>query len=687
MSTGYPFFQPTLPAGTVLGNPNAAVGPPEAMTFAQLSQKTGLSGASVTLASAALVNIGAAASSNITVTGSVYITAFDVVSEGTLRIINFTGTPLLTYNATSMQLIGGASRNMIAGGTSLFRSLGGGNWIEEQSSMTGTFLQKGTGAVLRTSSAKLQESVSVLDFGAKGDGVTDDTAALTAAHNAGVALYYPAGRYIISSPIPLNNFQRLVGVPSESYINWTTDFQQASPSYNGMASIIQYSTGNHGYIFSGNPSGVSINGIVFRVGQARTAADMVILGMGNLGTWENCKFENIDTVFNNTTGAFGAAKLMGNRFFANGTITIGAWVDTVVSGNIFTSNGICFSFQSGGGYVLIVGNRFEFNTQVINSYQSRSGIVTGNLFDTHSNAAILLYNSNGWQITGNKFNGNGYNAGGSGTRSHLHIKGSTDGITISGNEFTAQRSDTGALVTEYIMECEALTGKSNKFTGNTDEYGWITAPVLDTYSTSANAFFFDTFTIPTGIGSPNTSSDALATYINGINDIAINKVYLFIKEARLITAYVTYPNIIVEGVGSSPIVMGNSTGSLSCQGMNNITYGSVTYKIYAGLQNASAQPNGFENDGVWAVGQPLFNTTPIAGSFIGWVKTVAGSPDTWQSFGYVNLITTVAALPAGTEGNRAYVTDALAPVFLGALTGGGTVVTPVFRNATIWVAG
>ena len=39
MSTGYPFFQPTLPAGTVLGNPNAGVGPPEAMTFAQLLQK------------------------------------------------------------------------------------------------------------------------------------------------------------------------------------------------------------------------------------------------------------------------------------------------------------------------------------------------------------------------------------------------------------------------------------------------------------------------------------------------------------------------------------------------------------------------------------------------------------------------------------------------------------------------
>jgi len=48
---------------------------------------------------------------------------------------------------------------------------------------------------------------------------------------------------------------------------------------------------------------------------------------------------------------------------------------------------------------------------------------------------------------------------------------------------------------------------------------------------------------------------------------------------------------------------------------------------------------------------------------------------------------TVATLPTGVVGQRAFVTDATAPTFLGALTGGGSVVTPVFRNATIWVAG
>lgn len=57
---------------------------------------------------------------------------------------------------------------------------------------------------------------------------------------------------------------------------------------------------------------------------------------------------------------------------------------------------------------------------------------------------------------------------------------------------------------------------------------------------------------------------------------------------------------------------------------------------------------------------------------------------------YANVLTTtgytVATLPAGNIGDTAYVTDATAPTYLGALTGGGSVVCPVFYNGTIWVS-
>ena len=41
-----------------------------------------------------------------------------------------------------------------------------------------SYIPSGTGAVATTVQTKLRESVSVLDFGAVGDGVTDDTAAI-----------------------------------------------------------------------------------------------------------------------------------------------------------------------------------------------------------------------------------------------------------------------------------------------------------------------------------------------------------------------------------------------------------------------------------------------------------------------------------------------------------------------------
>lgn len=86
---------------------------------------------SVTLASAASVAIGAAASNNITISGTTTITSFDTIAEGAIRHVTYSGAVPITYNVTSMQLVGGVSRTNAVGDVSIFRSLGSGNWVEE----------------------------------------------------------------------------------------------------------------------------------------------------------------------------------------------------------------------------------------------------------------------------------------------------------------------------------------------------------------------------------------------------------------------------------------------------------------------------------------------------------------------------------------------------------------------------
>jgi hypothetical protein len=80
-----------------------------------------------------------------------------------------------------------------------------------------------TQSVATTVEAKLAQYVSVKDFGAVGDGVTDDTAAIQAALDNSYNVYFPAGNYKINGTLTVRPYSNLQGAGKVGYVSSYTE--------------------------------------------------------------------------------------------------------------------------------------------------------------------------------------------------------------------------------------------------------------------------------------------------------------------------------------------------------------------------------------------------------------------------------------------------------------------------------
>ncbi len=136
-----------------------------------------------------------------------------------------------------------------------------------------SFLQEGTGAQLRSVQSKLRDVVSVKDFGATGNGVTDDTAAIQAAINYASdyarAVYFPSHRttpsgggsfYKVTSTLTITKPISLIGESPNSVL-------LLAPSGFSGAYIIDYTLGNFG-----SSENVQIQNLILRTTEPTPAS-------------------------------------------------------------------------------------------------------------------------------------------------------------------------------------------------------------------------------------------------------------------------------------------------------------------------------------------------------------------------------------------------------------------------------
>ena len=83
-----------------------------------------------------------------------------------------------------------------------------------------TYTQGASGSQERTVTSKLQEFVSVKDFGAIGDGATDDTAAIQAAINSGTkTIFFPRGIYFVGTQLTVGSASSLAQFVGDGYLS------------------------------------------------------------------------------------------------------------------------------------------------------------------------------------------------------------------------------------------------------------------------------------------------------------------------------------------------------------------------------------------------------------------------------------------------------------------------------------
>ena len=263
-----------------------------------------------------------------------------------------------------------------------------------QSNATGALIN----AVGRTVHQKFQETISVKDFGATGDGVTDDTAAIQSAVTAagGKALYFPGGTYIVSSVITLVSNSSLYGDQGVTTLKLKGI---AYPAANVSIFVLTGITNVHIY-------GLTFNGNKGNIGSQRNPINTVF--QTTKVTFDSCEWINCEGICLNVSTVVDNFAVLNCRFISCGGATDNSdgyrnqaiafsangaarSKDIEITGNYFFAQGLdCISMTNLDNVVVSNNSAYDSYTFLFNTptvYNTINLAVTGNtIYNTNQGA-------------------------------------------------------------------------------------------------------------------------------------------------------------------------------------------------------------------------------------------------------------------------------------------------------------
>jgi hypothetical protein len=527
------------------------------------------------------------------------------------------------------------------------------------------FIQAGTGAVATTVQTRLRQTVSVKDFGAVGDGVADDTAAIQAAIDyvttvGGGNVYFPVGTYLAGGIVVDNSYINISGASEASVIkvkNGTVGVQikkqwcnvrdirfvsQGTKSDGLNTRGLLYEQASQNSVGLANCQNVTFDGfsgygmqiteaINFYLNRAYVknctiGINIVRVGTGSADFSTTIDFENI-YVTDCGTGIYGEYvyrsrfNVIAERCTYGMDFSVG---DVTLFRCYFEAN-------------TTLGGRFD-NCRVQDLWSYNNNPVTDAVSITYSGGAIaasergyLLADSD--DLTAKRL---GLLSGYGVDPLWLAAYGTTsnDGLKYGENTVALVRGTN-------LFDNAAWSGNNaalNDFDGWSNlNQGYKIAGTVGAGGTN------DPYGMKQTVTLNNTK-----TYVIDLNVTNV--------AGSGITAIKVGSDDITNGVAFTPTANGSqavkcfgadATGTVYEAYVNAFTLAEVLAdqtqvaeandrltreKNGRGVSYAAAAPT----TGTWLQGEVVYNTAPAAGGFVGWVCTTSGTPGTWKTFGVIS---------------------------------------------------